>query len=41
MIPQQETLQTWHWNLPDPVSRRVNIIATDVAQDDVSRDRAA
>ena len=41
MIPQQETLATWHWNLPDPVSRQVTIIATDAAQDDVSRDRAA
>ena len=29
MIPEQETLQTWHWNLPDPVSREVTIIATD------------
>jgi len=41
MIPQQETLATWHWNLPDPVSRQVNIIATDAPQDDVSQDRAA
>lgn len=41
MIPQQEGLQTWHWNLPDPVSRRVDIIASDAALDDVSRDRAA
>jgi H+/Na+-translocating ferredoxin:NAD+ oxidoreductase subunit B len=41
MIPQQESLQTWHWNLPDPVSRSVDIIASDTAQDDVSRDRAA
>ncbi len=41
MIPQQETLATWHWNLPNPVSRQVNIIATDAPQDDVTRDRAA
>lgn len=41
MIPQQETLATWHWNLPNPVSRQVNIIATDAPQDDVSQDRAA
>jgi electron transport complex protein RnfB len=41
MIPQQETLATWHWNLPDPVSRQVTIIATDATQDDVSQDRAA
>ena len=33
MIPQQETLQTWHWQLPNPVSRRVEIIATDADQD--------
>lgn len=41
MIPQQDSLQTWHWNLPDPVSRRVDIIATDEPQGDTSRDRAA
>ena len=41
MIPQQETLATWHWNLPNPVSLQVNIIATDAPQDDVSQDRAA
>ena len=29
MIPEQETLQTWHWNLPNPVARDVEIIATD------------
>jgi electron transport complex protein RnfB len=38
MIHEEETLQTWHWQLPDPVSRRVDIIATDSAQ---PRDRAA
>jgi electron transport complex protein RnfB len=41
MIPQQESLQTWHWNLPDPVSRTLDIIATDSTAEDVSRDRAA
>ncbi|MEZ5504158.1 MAG: electron transport complex subunit RsxB [Halioglobus sp.] len=41
MIHQEESLQTWHWQLPDPVSRRVDIIATDSAQDDVQRNRAA
>jgi Na+-translocating ferredoxin:NAD+ oxidoreductase subunit B len=41
MIPQQETLATWHWNLPNPVSRQVNIIATDAPQDTVTRNRAA
>ncbi len=29
MIPQEETLQNWRWNLPDPVSRSIDIIATD------------
>lgn len=29
MIPEEETLQSWHWGLPDPVSRKVDIIATD------------
>ena len=33
MIPQQESLQTWHWNLPDPVSRSVDIIASDSNRD--------
>ena len=33
MIPQAETLQTWHWKLPDPVSREVEIIATDADQE--------
>ena len=41
MIPPQETLQTWHWSLPDPVSRRVDIIASDAAHSDSPRDRAA
>ncbi len=38
MIPQEETLQSWHWPLPDPASRESQIIATDAAQ---SQDRAA
>ena len=29
MIPLPETLQTWHWPLPDPHAERVEIIATD------------
>jgi electron transport complex protein RnfB len=41
MIPQQESLQTWHWRLPDPVSRRVDIIATDTLPVDEQRNRAA
>ena len=38
MIPEQETLQTWHWQLPDPSDYRPEIIATDQAP---VRDRAA
>jgi electron transport complex protein RnfB len=33
MLYEQDNLQNWHWQLPDPVSRRVDIIATDAAQD--------
>lgn len=29
MIAETQTLQNWHWNLPDPVARKVDIIATD------------
>jgi len=29
MIYEQENLQNWHWHLPDPLSRKVDIIATD------------
>lgn len=38
MIPQEETLQSWHWPLPDPGSREPQIIASD---SDQSQDRAA
>ena len=38
MIPEAQSLQTWHWPLPDPASRDVQIIATDAAQ---AQDRAA
>jgi electron transport complex protein RnfB len=38
MVPQEETLQSWHWPLPDPASREPQIIATDA---DRSQDRAA
>ena len=41
MIAQEESLKTWHWQLPDPVSRRVDIIASDVALSDAPEDRAA
>ncbi|MEP4484038.1 MAG: electron transport complex subunit RsxB [Halioglobus sp.] len=33
MIPQEETLQTWHWTLPDPISPKVELIATDANAD--------
>ncbi|MCP5131743.1 MAG: electron transport complex subunit RsxB [Pseudomonadales bacterium] len=38
MIPQQESLQTWHWPLPDPASGESRIIATDATP---TQDRAA
>jgi len=41
MLYEEESLQTWHWQLPDPVSRHVEVIATDSGQGDASRDRAA
>ena len=40
MLHEEETAQNWHWQLPDPVSRRVEIIATDAPRD-LSRDEAA
>ncbi len=36
MLREEESLQNWHWTLPDPVGRNVEIIATDSP-----RDRAA
>jgi Na+-translocating ferredoxin:NAD+ oxidoreductase subunit B len=42
MISEHETLQTWHWPLPDPARLRPEIIATDADADaDDARDRAA
>ena len=41
MIAQEESLKTWHWQLPDPVSRRVDIIASDAVLSDAPEDRAA
>ncbi len=41
MIPEEESLGNWHWQIPDPVSRRVDIITTDAMQDDASRNQAA
>ena len=41
MIHEEESLGNWHWQLPDPVSRSVDIIATDAMFDETARDRAA
>jgi electron transport complex protein RnfB len=41
MIPEEEGLGNWHWQIPDPVSRHVDIITTDAMQDDASRNQAA
>jgi len=41
MISQPESVQTWRWQLPDPVSRRVDIIVTDSVHNAGSRDLAA
>jgi electron transport complex protein RnfB len=41
MLTVEETLQSWHWQLPDPVSREIDIIATDAQPDSKSQDRAA
>ena len=38
MISEEESLQTWHWPLPDPTRLRPEIIATDA---EPARDRAA
>jgi len=36
MLPQEESLQSWHWQLPDPVSRAVDIIASDAEQEEAA-----
>ena len=37
MVPaEEEGLQTWHWEIPDPVARRVEIIATDAPRDEAA-----
>jgi electron transport complex protein RnfB len=41
MIHEEESLQSWHWQLPDPVSRQVDIIATDAIADVSTQDEAA
>jgi electron transport complex protein RnfB len=38
MVPEPQNLQNWHWPLPDPTSRKAQIIATDADQ---PQDRAA
>jgi electron transport complex protein RnfB len=41
MIREEESLQSWHWQLPNPVSREVEIIATDATADRSDQDQAA
>ena len=41
MIREEESLQNWHWQLPDPVGRNVEVIASDRMQGEASRDQAA
>lgn len=41
MIYEEESLQSWHWQLPNPVSRQVDIIATDTVSPATSGNRAA
>lgn len=41
MLHEEPSLQSWHWQLPDPVSRKIDIIATDATADDSSREQAA
>jgi electron transport complex protein RnfB len=41
MITEPENLQSWHWNLPDPVSLKVTIIATDAPVADATAGKAA
>ncbi|MEH6582415.1 MAG: electron transport complex subunit RsxB [Halioglobus sp.] len=36
MISEEESLQTWHWALPDPNARTVDIIATDATRDEAA-----
>ena len=38
MISEPQSVQNWHWPLPDPTSRQPQIIATDAGQ---TQDRAA
>jgi len=41
MHPEKQTLQTWHWQLPDPLSRQIDIIATDAPAPSPTQDEAA
>ncbi len=36
MLYEEESLTNWHWQLPDPVSRQVQIIATDAAREEAA-----
>jgi len=41
MIREEESLQSWHWQLPNPVGRQVDIIATDAIVVGPDQDEAA
>ncbi len=41
MIYEEDSLKNWQWQLPDPVGRRVEVIASDGPAGATSRDRAA
>ena len=41
MLHEEQSLRTWHWDLPDPVSRQVDIIATDALPERSAQDEAA
>ncbi|NND66726.1 MAG: electron transport complex subunit RsxB [Halioglobus sp.] len=36
MLREEESLTSWHWELPDPVSHQVQIIATDAAREEAA-----
>jgi electron transport complex protein RnfB len=40
MLHEEPSLQNWHWQLPDPVSRQVDIIATDAPGDNAQEQAA-
>lgn len=36
MLPEAESLENWHWQLPEPTSRRVDIIASDASENEAA-----